>query len=58
MDEKVWFDGDGYSPAETAPEVLSADQADKAIAEAVKKALESADAEAEATEEAEEKRPL
>jgi len=38
-DNKVWFDGDGYSPSETAPEMVSADQADKAIAEAVKKAL-------------------
>jgi hypothetical protein len=39
-------------------ELVSADQADAAIAEAVKKALEAADAEAEATEQAEEKRPF
>jgi hypothetical protein len=46
-------------PWEDNPEeVVSADQADAAIAEAAKKALEAADAEAEATEEAEEKLPF
>lgn len=44
-DTKVWFDGDGYSPAETAPEMVSAEEADKAIAEAIKKALAEANGE-------------